>query len=305
MQAPAVLQGVIVPVVTPFSMSGEVDSGALTDQLRWLSGRGLAGVVALGSTGEAPLVNCEERRLIYETVARERGEGEVFIAGTGAESTAGAIENARLAAEAGADAQLVITPSYYRAQMNSAALTTCFRALADTSELPIILYNIPQNTGVPIPPAVVETLAAHEKIIGIKDSSGDMSSLQLYLERTPPRFGVITGSALLAGTAALSGACGAILAMANVVPELCVATFAAGRDGRCGEVPGLQVELNHLTRAIQGRFGIPGIKTAASLLGGSGGHPRLPLLAPDESGREEIRAALAEGGLLDPAATGA
>ncbi len=304
MRAPAACEGVIVPVVTPFSSSGEVDTGALRAQLSWLSGRGLAGVVALGSTGEAPLVSGEERRLVYETAAAERSAGEVFIAGTGAESTAGAIEHARLAADAGADALLVITPSCYRAQLNDRVLITHYTRLADASERPVILYNIPQNTGVIISPEAVAELAGHGNIIGIKDSSGDLRTLQVYLERTPPEFGVVTGSAFLAGPGALAGVCGAILAMANVAPELCAAAFAAGRAGEVERVRGLQTELNVLTRTIQGRFGIPGLKAAATLLGGAGGEPRAPLLGLDDDARDQVRRALEESGLLGPEASG-
>jgi len=304
MQAPAFLDGVIVPVVTPFSLAHDVDPAALRAQLDWLGGRSLAGVVALGSTGEAPFVTDDERRLVYDTVAEARAAGQTFIAGTGAESTARTIANARLAAAAGADAQLVINPCYYAAQMDTAALVAHYTALADAVELPVILYNIPQNTGVPIPPEAVETLAGHENIVGIKDSSGDLRTIQLYLERTPPGFGVITGSALLAVPAAEAGVCGAILAMANVVPELCGAAFEAGQEGRVEQGRALQVELNYLTRAVQGRFGIPGIKAAATLLGGSGGLPRPPLRALSEGDEEEVRAALAEGGLLEPQPAG-
>lgn len=297
MEAPLSLQGVIVPVVTPFSLEGGLDLEGLEVQMEWLSGRGLTGVVALGSTGEAPLVSREERRSIVARVASLREEGVLLVAGVGAESSALTIDLALEAAEAGAEALLVINPSYYRSQMTHRVLFDHYSDLADKSPLPVILYSIPQNTGLPLSHTLVEELAAHPNIAGLKDSGGDMRDLHLFLERTPPDFNVITGSALLTGPAAAAGASAAILAMANVVPDLCVELFDAGCTGEIDTVRRLQSELNFLTRAIQGRFGIPGMKAAADLLGGHGGFPRKPMQPLNDEDRTSVAAALEEAGM--------
>lgn len=285
-------------MVTPFSLDGSLDVEGLRQQLGWLSGRGMSGFVALGSTGEAPLLSREERRRVIESVVSSREEGGVVIAGVGVESTGHTIELARDAAEAGADAALVVNPSYYRSSMTEGVLRRHYLAVADSSPIPLVLYSIPQNTGISLSHSLVEDLSAHANIIGLKESGGDMRDLQALLGRTPPEFSVITGAAALTGYAAAAGAAAAILAMANVVPALCVELFEAGADGDMESVRGLQPELNFLTRAIQGRFGIPGLKAAAEMAGGHGGAPRAPLLPLTEDERSAVAAAMEEAGLL-------
>ncbi|MFO7767818.1 MAG: dihydrodipicolinate synthase family protein, partial [bacterium] len=269
-------EGVIPPVVTPFSLEGDLDLEGLERQLDWLSGRGLAGVLVLGSTGEAPLMDREERKAVVERAAALKEGGGVLLAGTGSENTRQAIVLSRDASRAGADAVLVVNPSYYTGAMDAEAMTGHFQAVADASPVPILLYSVPKFTGLPIPPKVVEGMARHENCIGIKDSSGDLRSLHAFLERTPPGFQVLTGSPLILGAAGAAGAAGAILAVANLFPELCIRLFEAGRAGELDEMRALQTEVNVLTRRIQAAHGIPGLKSAAELLGGFGGFPRPP-----------------------------
>lgn len=286
------LEGVIVPLVTPFSMDGSLDTGGLTRQLTWLAGKGLTGVVALGSTGEAPFLERGERREVIAAVAGHREKGSLLLAGIGVESTRLTIGLASDAAEAGADAVLVVNPSFYRSAMTHRVLFDHYTAVADSSPLPVVLYTIPQNTGLALNHDLVEELSSHPNIIGLKESGGDLRDLQLHLQRTPPEFSIITGAATIAGHAAAAGASAAILAMANVVPELCVEVFAAGRNGALEEMKDLQARLSFLTRSIQGRFGIAGIKAAAELLGGTGGLPRAPLKPVSDEERAAISAAL-------------
>lgn len=290
------LEGVIPPVVTPFSSSGELDLEGLIAQLTWLGGRGLSGVLALGSTGEAPLLDEGERREVVTCCAEHREEGAFLLAGTGAESTRGAIRLSRDAGAAGADACLVVNPAYYKGAMTTDALVAHYEAVADSSEVPILLYSVPKFTGMPIPPDAVERLALHPNIIGLKDSSGDLRSLHAFLERTPPDFAVIEGASLILGAAVQAGAAGAILAVANFCPDLCVALHDAARAGENDRVNALQTELNVLTRRIQGAYGIPGLKVAAGLLGGAGGFPRPPLRPLSAEGTAAVQAALAEAG---------
>ena len=296
------LEGVIVPLVTPFSMDGNLDVDGFVDQLTWLSGRGLTGVVALGSTGEAPFLERGERREIITAAADNREEGTLLLAGTGVESTRHTIGLASDAAEAGADALLVVNPSFYRSAMTPGVLLDHYTAVADSSPLPVVLYTIPQNTGLALSHDLVEELSRHPNIVGLKESGGDLRDLLLHLERTPPGFSVITGAATIAGHAAAAGASAAILAMANVVPELCVELFGAGRDGALDEMNDLQARLSFLTRSVQGRFGIAGMKVAVELLGGMGGLPRAPLKPVTDEERSTIHAALVEGGVEIPAA---
>ncbi|MFC1628272.1 dihydrodipicolinate synthase family protein [Gemmatimonadota bacterium] len=296
------LEGVIVPLVTPFSMNGNLDADGLIDQLTWLTGRGLTAVVALGSTGEAPFLDRGERREVINAAAENREEGTLLLAGIGVESTRLTIGLALDAAEAGADAVLVVNPSFYRSAMTPRVLLDHYTAVADASPLPVVLYTIPQNTGLALSHDLVEELSLHPDIIGLKESGGDLRDLQLHLQRTPPEFSIITGASAIVGYAAAAGADAAILAMANVVPELCVELFRAGREGALEEMKDMQARLSYLTRSIQGRFGIAGLKAAAELLGGTGGLTRAPLKPVTDEERSMIRAALVEGGVDIPAA---
>jgi len=174
---------------------------------------------------------------------------------------------------------------------------TLNETVAGDSSVPVLLYTVPKFTHLAIPPEVVERLATHPNIVGMKDSSGDLRSLHAFLERTPPDFQVITGSPLIAGAAGAAGAVGAILGMANLAPELCIECFAAGCSGDLVAMRALQTELNALTHAVQGAFGIPGLKAAADLLGGCGGAPRRPIPVLTDGERERISAALRDAGL--------
>lgn len=290
-------EGVIPAVVTPFSLRGALDRPGLERHLEWLDGRGLAGRLISGSTGESPLLSASEHRDIVRLAAARRERGQFLLAGAGAESTRQSVRLCRASAEAGADAVLVVNPSYYQGMLSEAALETFFTAVAEESPVPVMLYSVPKFTGRPLTPGLVERLASHPNILGLKDSSGDLNALQAFLERTPPDFQVLTGAASITGPAVLAGAAGAILAMANVVPDLCVALYRVARRGEVEMVKVLQTELNFLTRSIQNAHGIAGLKTAATLRGGWGGYPRAPLLPLDEAGRERVAAALREVGL--------
>ncbi len=305
MQAQLSFEGVIPPVVTPFSLDGGLDLEGLEAQIGWLAGRGLSGILVAGSTGEAPLLSPEERRLAVERAAALKEDGALLMAGTGAQTTDETIRLTEDAAGAGADAVLVLNPFYYRGLMTVDTLEAHYRAVADHSPVPVLLYNVPMFTGLPLSPDLVERLAEHENIVGMKDSSGDLRHLQIFLERTPPDFKVLNGNAFITGAAALSGVSGVILAVGNLFPEICVALFEAGRSGDVDTVRELQTSLNALTRATQVAHGIPGLKAAADLLGGFGGLPRRPIQPVSEDARNELAAALSQAGfdLASPTAT--
>jgi len=289
-------EGVIPAVVTPFSLRGSLDRPGLEQHLEWLDGRGLAGRLISGSTGESPLLTSAEHRDLVRIAAARRERGSILLVGTGAESTRQTLRLCHASAAAGAEAVLVVNPSYYKGMLSERALETFFTAVAGESPVPVMLYSVPKYTGRPLTPELVERLSAHPNVIGLKDSSGDLNSLQAFLERTPPDFQVLTGAASITGPAVLAGAAGAILAMANVVPDLCVALYRAARQGEVEKVRALQSELNFLTRSIQNAYGIAGLKAGATLQGGHGGHPRAPLLPLDGEGRERVAAALREAG---------
>lgn len=291
------LRGVFPPVCTPFR-NDELDLRALQDNIRRYLQVPLRGIVVLGSNGEAPYLDEEESVRVVaaarEVVPRDR----LLIAGTGRESTRAAMAATRRAAAAGADAVLVRTPSYFKREMTTDAFVHHYTAVADASPVPVLLYNYTALTGVNLPVAAVAALAGHPNIAGMKESSGDVGQISDVVAETPGDFAVLAGAGPAFYAALAVGACGGILALATVVPDLCVELFTLAREGRHPEALALQRRLVPLARAITTRYGVPGLKVALALAGYAGGEPRAPLLpAPDEA-REVIRRQLAELGVL-------
>lgn len=293
------LRGILLPFVTPFDTDEEVDLGALSANLQRWNETGVSGYVALGSTGERVHLTERECLRVIET-ARSGIEAPLsLIVGAGQQSTRLTIEEIGRWAEAGADAVLLITPGYYRAEMTQAALKNYYRAVADAARVPVLLYNIPQLTGITLSPETVAELGLHENIAGIKDSSGDMVALGEMLRLVPEDFSVLTGhgSALVAALGL--GAAGAILAVGCFAPRACVEVYRAFHAGEHERARSLQRSIAFLVRSVMGRYGIGGIKTAMTVLGMAGGRTRAPIGMPDEEARDEIARLLKESGLFD------
>jgi 4-hydroxy-2-oxoglutarate aldolase len=293
------LRGVLLPFPTPFGAGGEVDAAALGRNIELWNETGVAGYVALGSTGERVHLDERERALVVET-ARERVPSDMpFVVGVGGQGTRGAIEECGRAARQGADAVLVLTPHFYKGAMSQVSLASHFERVADSSHAPVILYNIPQNTGVALAPETVARLSAHENIAGIKDSSGDVANfvemVRLVGERAEG-FALMTGHAGVFYTALTAGAVGGILAAGCVLPRLCVEIYEAARAGRHERARESQRRLAPVARAVTVRFGVGGLKYALDLLGFKGGAVRAPLASPDEEARREIARLLEEAG---------
>ena len=267
---------------TPFR-DGEIDTAAVENNVRRWIAAGLGGVVALGTNGEASLLDDDEGDRVVEAARREVPEDRTLIVGVGRESTRATIAAARRAAAAGADAVLVRTPSLYRAHVSVAALVAHYTAVADASPVPVLLYNYAAFTGVNMTPETIGRLAAHANIRGIKETTTDGAQFVDLEAVVPSRFSVLAGSAPGAYSAFCAGAAGAILAVACVRPGLCLRLKAAVEEGHHDEALDIQQRLNPLARAVTTGFGIPGLKAAMDLCGLAGGPPRPPLapLAPD------------------------
>jgi 4-hydroxy-2-oxoglutarate aldolase len=282
------LRGILLPCTTPFGEDGRVDARAIGANIARWNETGIGGYVILGSTGER--VHLDERETL-EVVGASRAsvpEHLAFVVGVGQHGTRQSIAEAERAAAAGADAVLVITPHFYRAQMTPGALTNHYEAVADASPVPVILYNIPQNTSVALSPDTLARLSEHENIIGIKDSSGDMVNFVEMLRLASAKFAVLTGHASLLYAALSAGASGAILAAACVAPELAVEIARLVERGDHESACARQRRFTPLARAVTTRSGIGGLKYALDLAGYAGGEVRAPLTMPDEAGRREI-----------------
>jgi 4-hydroxy-2-oxoglutarate aldolase len=291
-------EGVLPPIPTPFDERGRVDLGALRANVARWNETGLAGYVALGSNGEAPLLDAEESVAVIRAVREAMAPGMVLIAGAGRETTRGSQMACQAAAAAGADAVLVVTPWYYKGAMTGDILRQHYEAIADDSPVPVLLYNVPANTGVNLPVPAMAELARHPNIAGIKDSAGDIGQLWGLIHATPDDFVVICGNAGAFLPALLLGAKGGILALANVAPRETVALYEAARAGRLDEARELNDRLVPVGVAVTRTYGIAGLKTALDMLGYAGGKPRPPLRSPSVEAVADIQRILERAGLL-------
>ncbi len=286
------INGVLPPIPTPFDRDGRVDAAAMAANVtRWMATR-IRGVVVLGSNGEAPLLDEAESDAAV-AAARERVPSDrLCIAGTGRESTVAAVSAAKRAADLGADAVLVRTPSYFKPLLTPDAFTAHYTAVADASPVPVVLYNFTALTGVTLGVDVVARLAEHPNIVGMKESGSDLTYVSALIDATPDDFAVMAGSAPVFCPALVMGAAGGVLAVASVVPDLCTDLYDAVRAGRLDEARALQRQLTPIARLVTSAHGVPGLKAAVTLLGFAAGDPRPPLRPASPTAIAQIRLAL-------------
>jgi 4-hydroxy-2-oxoglutarate aldolase len=292
------IKGIFPPAVTPFDARGNIDERRFCENVRRYVGIGLSGVVVAGSTGEAPYLTERERLRLTELARDIVRPPEILIVGTGLESTRETVRLSREAVARGADAVLIITPNYFKSRMNSALLGAHFRTVADSVRRPIIIYNIPQFTGIRMEPSALAGLSKHSNIAGLKESSGDLEYLRAILhairQKGRKSFRVLCGAALIQLEALRSGAVGGVLGQATFAPELCVGLYEAFVQGRVNETEDLQKRLIPLAHKISSQFGVSGIKAALDLCGYHGGNLRPPLQMLNKPDRRIVANAIAE-----------
>ncbi len=237
-------------------------------------------------------MNIDERIQLMEWVGEASAEGKTLIAGVGAESVHETVRIANRAAEAGYHAALTLTPFYYRTQMHRPETQALFfRAVADRSKLPVLIYNIPQVTGYDLPVDTIAELSHHPNIIGMKDSSGNMEKMNETVRAVKPGFQMLTGAAGILWEALQIGAAGAILALANPLPYACVTIWEAFRTREQEAGKDWQARIDPASRLVVTKYGIPGLKYAMDLNGYYGGPPRLPFVPPSSEAKAEIEQA--------------
>jgi len=277
------LEGVFAPVVTTFYEDGELDAASFAANVRAHLNAGLHGIVVAGSTGEAALLDFEERKTLVDVTRELTPDDKWVIAGTGAESTRTCLAQTREAAKRGADAVLVVAPHYYANAMTETVLRDHYRRIADQSPVPVILYSIPKYMHFSLPQSLVAELARHENVIGIKDSSGNKDLLAGFLEAKSPSFSVLVGNAQMFHHALMSGATGGILAAAMFAPSLALDIYHNHRRGDMAAAEAAQAKLTPLGAKIVGELGVPGVKAAVDRVGLAGGPMRAPLQSLDDT----------------------
>jgi 4-hydroxy-2-oxoglutarate aldolase len=290
-------QGVFAPVATTFGPDGELDLDGFRANLERYATSALDGVVVLGSNGESALVDRDEKLRLIEAAVETIDGRRIVMAGTGAESTRETIALTREAAALGIDYALVITPYYYKPRYDQAAYVAHYRAVADASPVPIIIYVMAAYTGVDPAASLVQELSQHPNIVGIKDSGGNAPKVGEMIATAAPGFGVLAGSASFLYPALCLGATGGILALANVAPRACKDLECSFRTGDHATARELQLRLLAPNAAVTSRFGVPGLKVALEAVGLVGGLPRLPQQPLNETDAATVRRILCEAGL--------
>jgi len=287
------LRGIFAPITTPLSADG--DSLALEHlkkNFAFYNKTKLAGYVVGGSTGEAILLSSDETDRVFAAVTEHAAPGKLLIAGTASESRVDTIARTRRAAALGYKVALVRTPHYYKPLTTHTALLEFFRGVADASPIPVLVYSIPQFTGVEVPAELVARLAEHPNICGIKESWGKLPVVREIIAAAPKHFQTLVGSASIIEPSLKLGAVGAILALADVVPDLCVELYEAALAGNSARAEDIQKQIAPVAQKCVSEAGIAGVKFAMDRLGMFGGSVRSPLLPLSGAKKSEVIAAL-------------
>jgi 4-hydroxy-2-oxoglutarate aldolase len=290
------MAGVFAPISTPFAEDEEVDFNGLAFNVERYAASGLLGYLALGSNGENRSLTEEERLAVLRCIIQRKGPGQVVMAGATYDAQRDTERFLRAAADMGADFGLVLSPGYFKKQMTDEVLFRYFSTLADTSPIPLVLYNAPGFCGVTLSPALVGRLAAHPNIVGMKDSAS--SGIENFLQFESESFHALAGSANFLFRAMMGGSIGGTMSLANSIPELALELFRHGqaRDEALG-IPA-QERVTRINQAISGPYGPSGVKAAMNLAGYKGGIPRRPLMPLTAAQVEALRALLESEGLL-------
>jgi 4-hydroxy-2-oxoglutarate aldolase len=294
------LSGVFIPAVTPFEpQTGEIDLPAFQANLRGWSRHPVQGIVIAGTTGEAVLLDEDERLALVEAGKDVLPPEILLTVGTGMESTRATIRLSRKVAAAGAQAVLVQPPAYYKGAMTPEALREHYLAVADACPIPVIVYQAPlRMSTLDFPTGLVAELSNHDNIVGIKDSRGKLDLMGELVEQCKTGFQVLVGSGALLYPALEVGAVGGIVAVANMAPGPSGELFQVYKAGRGSEAGRLQQQIGPLHNDIVGGIGVPGVKVALDLLGYAGGDPRPPIRPLSGKARESVHGFLVRGGLL-------
>ena len=291
--------GLFIPAVTPFdAVTGDIAPVHFRNNLRrWLD-EPIDGYVLFGTAGEGVLVDDDEKQRLIEYARELIPPGLTLVVGITADSTRAIIGKTKRFAAAGADAFLIAPPPYFGAWLSPGAMADHYRAIADGSPAPVILYHIPKYTKVLFEAGLVAELVRHPNIAGIKDSSGDVKRFADFTDACARNCSLLVGNGTLLYTALELGGAGGIVAIGQIAPKLCAELIAAFRAGDARRAGQLQDRLSPVHKDIVARHGAAGIKAALDLLGYYGGPPRAPLTALNSRERDNVARVMQEAGIL-------
>jgi 4-hydroxy-2-oxoglutarate aldolase len=281
--------GIYPPLPTFFDEQDELDLATFRLHIKNLAETGIAGHVVMGTNGEAVHLTTDERTQLIEAARDSSGENVPILAGCGEQSTRGTVVNCHLAARGGANAALVLPPSYFKSRMDSRALQAHYRSVADVSPLPVVIYNMPGSTGgLDLDAATIIALSEHPNIIGVKDSAGNIAKIAQIVDKAPSHFRVFAGNAGFLLPALTVGAVGAVTALANIFPRQVCQLQTLFEAGQLEAARRLQARLIPANNAVTTIYSVPGLKAALELTAGYGGRPRSPLQPLTEAERGNL-----------------
>jgi 4-hydroxy-2-oxoglutarate aldolase len=280
------LTGIFAPVPTPFDGGGEIDERGWIKNVRIWSDSELDGIVVCGSNGELPFIKMEERVRLTELAVKEARGQLTIMTGAHFPSTRETIECAKALAAAGAQYLLLLPPHYYKGKTEP--ILKYFEDVADESPVPVFMYNMPANTGVDMDAETIIKAARHPNIVGIKDTSGNMTKMGYVVRSVPDRFSVFGGTGNYILAALGMGACGGTMAIAILYPNSCRALFDSFEAGDIKKAIDIQSELLPVSDAVTRRFGVASLKYAMEQFGMTGGQCRAPILPLAEKNRAEV-----------------
>jgi 4-hydroxy-tetrahydrodipicolinate synthase len=283
------IEGVLPALITPFTKDNRVDKDGIRQNIEFLVDGGVSGVVPCGTTGEAATLSINEHEKVIE-YAVEFSSVPV-VAGTGSNNTTEALELTKFAQDAGADAVLLITPYYNKP--NDSGMLKHFMTIAESVDIPIIIYNVPSRTGINLKPELTAKLAKVNNIVGIKEASGSLDQVTRIIELTKGEdFAVLSGDDGLTLPILSIGGTGVISVVANVAPKLVVSMIEAFRNGDWEKARELHLTLAPLIRAMFLETNPIPVKKAVELIGLPAGNLRLPLAPISTDNEKKLKAAL-------------
>jgi 4-hydroxy-2-oxoglutarate aldolase len=282
-------KGIVPPMVTPFDEGGSIRFDFFERNIEKYLEAGIEGYLVLGSNGESVYLEHSEKLKLIESARKQVPASKMLLAGTGVETTQGTIQLTKEAADRGVDAVLVKNPFYFRSQMTFEVYMAYYTAVADASPVPVIIYNVPVFTGLPLQSKLIIELAKHPNIRGLKDSSGDVKLIsEVSWNTDSARFGIIAGAAATLFPAMSAGARGGIIALACAAPKAALALYQAFAASDHAKASSIQRIVAPAACAVTEKYSIPGLKAALDLQGFQGGLPRRPLLPVKPEQREDL-----------------
>ncbi|MGN0799646.1 MAG: dihydrodipicolinate synthase family protein [Christensenellales bacterium] len=290
------LKGIYCPIATPF-INNEIAYDKLDENLAFWTASKLEGITVMGSNGEFVSLRESEKEALIRHCGKAIAGKKRFVVGTGSNCMDETLYLCNVSADCGADAVLLVTPFYYKGAMKDDVLERYYTAVADRSPLPVIIYNMPANTGVNTSSQLLAKLSHHPNIVGVKDTSGNIVQITETIRDSAPGFSVLAGNWAFLLTSLYMGAKGGTLALSNILPNECAELIELFEAGKAEEAKQLAWRLMPVNAAVTTKYGIGGLKVAMDYVGLYGGEPRLPLCRPGAEVREYIRSTLVNAGV--------